>query len=106
MKQRFYVRARIRQQAMSERLSNLFGWAIAVPIVVIGIIVISVVAALALSISSLVLRQIWVSDTPFMEFFQDFALVTMALLLIVTNRRVAHLQKQLHELLQPPESPK
>jgi len=41
-----------------------------------------------------------------MEFFQDFALVTMALLLIVTNRRVAHLQKQLQQLSQPPESPK
>jgi hypothetical protein len=83
---------------MSERLSNVFGWAIAVPMLILGTMVVSVIAALFLLISSVVVRQVMVADVPFAELAQDVALLSMAVLLIMTNRRVARLQKQVQQL--------
>jgi hypothetical protein len=93
-------------QAMSERLSNLFGWAIAVPMVIIGTMVVSVIVALVLLISSMMVRQVMISDAPFAEIAQDVALLSMAVLLVLTNRRVARLQKQVQQLLPAPGSAK
>jgi hypothetical protein len=89
---------------MSERLSNAFGWAIAVPMLILGTMVVSVIAALFLLISSVVVRQVMVSDVPFAELAQDVALLSMAALLIMTNRRVARLQKQVQQLKLAPDS--
>jgi hypothetical protein len=83
---------------MSERLTNVFGWAIAVPMLILGTMVVSVIAALLLLISSVVVRQVMVSDVPFAELAQDVALLSMAVLLIMANRRVARLQKQVQQL--------
>jgi hypothetical protein len=84
---------------MSERLSNVFWWAIAVPMLILGTMVISVIAALSLLVSSMMVRQVWVSEAPFAEIFQDIALASTAVLLILTNRRVTRLQKQIQQRL-------
>jgi len=87
---------------MSDRLSNLFGWAIVVPMLILATMVISVVAALSILISSMLVRHVLISDAPFAELLQDVALLSMAALLVLTSRRVSRLQKQIQQLRPSP----
>ena len=90
---------------MSGRLANLFGWAIALPMFVVGIVVTSIIAALFLSVLSLLARGILASEAPLVELFQDLALLSMAALLLFTNRRVSRLRKDMDQLLRNDVSP-
>jgi hypothetical protein len=91
---------------MSGRLTNFFGWAIAVPMLIVGITAISIIAALCLLVLSLLTRGVLASETPLVELFQDLALLSMAALMLFTNRRVSRLRRDMDQLLRNDVSPR